>query len=265
MARHHRVRKRVAAAKNEAVRLSKTPSDPAGKSAPRPDGALGQWLLGMIRRFSKKYWELADAEGFKAYFRTDDPEIIADKLTRLCARNASILGACTGVIMSADEIVMFGTGAEGGVGLPANILIAIIALSMEAIVLIRMQLALVAYLGKVYGVALDPDDPADVMTIFAYAIGGSAAIAAGTAGMTVGKKVAGSVAKTIVKKEAMTAMTGVAERLGVRLLQMAVVKYAVPLVSIGIGVIANYVTTKRIGRIAREHLKERLRVPAEGA
>jgi hypothetical protein len=64
---------------------------------------------------------------------------------------------------------------------------------------------------------------------------------------------------TIIKKEAVTALTGVVERAGLRLLQMAIVKYAVPLVSIGIGVVANYITTRKIGRIAREHLQARLR------
>ena len=222
----------------------------------RPYVARGQWLLTLIRPLLRKSWELADAGSFKAYYGTNDRAVIADKLTRLCARNASILGALTGIIMSADEIVLFAAGAKGGVGLPVNILIAILVLSVEAILLIRMQLALMTCLAKLYDVPLDPDDPEDVMTILAYAIGGPALVAAGTAGMAVGGRVTARVAKSIVKKEAMTAMTGAAERMGIRLLQMAVIKYAVPVVSIVVGMVANYVTTRKIGRIARKEFRK---------
>jgi hypothetical protein len=49
--------------------------------------------------------------------------------------------------------------------------------------------------------ALDPDDPEDRLTILAFAVGGSAAEAAGKAGITVGGRAAAYAVKTVVSKQ----------------------------------------------------------------
>jgi len=54
----------------------------------------------------------------------------------------------TGAAISADEIAALG---GGGVSLPANIAIRVTAISLEAIGLIRLQVQLIANLGKLYG------------------------------------------------------------------------------------------------------------------
>ncbi len=46
--------------------------------------------------------------------------------------------------------------------------------------LIKFQLQLVANLGKLYDVPLNPDDPEDILTILAFALGGSTADGIGT-------------------------------------------------------------------------------------
>lgn len=233
---------------------------PQGEPPPAPGS--GHWLLEWIRGIFKTFWEQANVEYYQALYDTDDTEEIADRLIRWFARNASFLGALTGVLMSVDEVIAFATGGEGGIGLPVNILIAILVLSMETVLLIRFQLALVACLGKVYGMPLDPNDPEDVLTIFAYALGGSAANAAGAAGMKVGGKLVARIAKSVAQKEAVSTLEGIAGRLGLRFLGLAMVKYAIPLVSIGIGIGANYLATKAVGNIAKRHLRERRNKPA---
>jgi len=213
----------------------------------------GQWLLWLIRRAFRKYWEMLSADYFQEIYRTTDRATIAEKLIRMFARNSAILGVLTGIIMSADEIVLFTTGAEGGLGLPFNIAIAALVMTLETILLLRFQLALVACLGKLYEVPLDPDDPEDIVTILAFAIGGSAANAAGAAGVKMGGKVAARVATTVVEKEALSALTGVAERIGFRMLMRALVKYAVPVVSIAVGMVMNYIATRSVGKLAKRH------------
>jgi hypothetical protein len=226
------------------------------RSAPQ-DVRRRHWLLALIRRSFKRSWEKLTPGCLQQVYGTDDQDEIARRLIRLFARNASILGAFTGVLMSVDEIAAFATGGEGGVGLPVNILIAVVVLSLETVMLIRFQLALVACMGRLYGAPLDPDDPEDILSIFAYAAGGTAANAAGAAGMKVGGKLAFRVTRSVVQREAMVTLRNVAERVGIRILQLAVVKYALPLVSIGIGMVANFFTTRAIGRIAKSHMQER--------
>jgi hypothetical protein len=214
------------------------------------------WLLGLISRYFKESWDSVSLDDLRAFARSDDEEVIANRLIRSSARNAAILGAFTGILMSADEALAIATAGEGGLGLPVNILIAIFALTVDTIMLIRIQLSLVACLGRLYVAPLDPDDPADILTIFAYAAGGVAAKAAGKAGMKVGGKVAGRVAKSVIQKEAMSVLTRVSEKVGIRILQSAAIKYSLPVVSIGLGMIVNFFAIGIMGQVARRHMKE---------
>src|SRR5207247_2383062 len=137
-------------------------------------------------RSFRNYWERSTVEYFCAKYGTTDADKIAGRLIAVAAKNAAILGALTAAAVSVDEIVAILTVAEGGIGLPANLAIAGAAISAEAILLVRFQLQLVANLAKLYGVPLDPDDPEDILTILAFALGGSAADMAGKAGAKIG-------------------------------------------------------------------------------
>src|SRR5262249_12296126 len=150
------------------------------------------------------------------------------------------------------------TAGEGGIGLPANIALAAAALSAEAILLVRFQLQLVANLGKFYGAPLDPDDPEDILTILAFALGGSAADAAGKDGMKIGGKFAGRAAKRVFSKDVLAFFKKIAAKVGVKILQRTIVKYTIPIVSIGIGTGWNYFATRAVGRIATKHFKQRI-------
>jgi uncharacterized protein (DUF697 family) len=218
----------------------------------------GKWLWFIIERSFKNYWEHASAEYFYAKFPNLDADQIAEKLITVAAKNASILGGIIGATVSTDEIVGLLTGFEGGVGLPANIAIAGASLSAEAIQLVRIQLQLVANLGKLYGAPLDPDDPEDILTILAFALGGGAATAAGTAGMQVGGKAAGFGAKKLFAKDLLATLKKIASKVGVKILQRSIVKYTVPLVSIAIGSGWNYLATRSVGQISIRHFKQRV-------
>jgi len=223
----------------------------------------GQWLWQIIQKSLANYWNNANVAYFESKYGTKNKEVISKKLIAVAAKNAAILGGITGAAISTDEIVAIVTGGEGGVGLPANIAVAAAGIGGEAILLIRFQLQLVANLGKLYGVALDPEDPEDILTILAFALGGSAADAAGRFGMKVGGKLAGRAAKGVFKKETLAALKRIAAKVGVKILQRSIIKYTIPIASIGIGTGWNYASTKTIAKIATKHFKQRASEVAE--
>jgi uncharacterized protein (DUF697 family) len=218
----------------------------------------GQWLWQIIQKSFSNYWKNANVEYFESKYGTKDKEKLAEKLISVAAKNAAILGGITGAAITTDEIVAIATSAKGGVGLPQKIAIAAAAIASESILLTRIQLQLVANLGKLYGVPLDPDDPEDILIILAYALGGSAAEAAGKFGMKVGGKFAGRTVKAVFKKEPLAVLKRIAEKVGVKILQRSIVKYTIPVVSIGIGSGWNYTSTIAFGKLAIKHFKQRL-------
>ena len=215
----------------------------------------GEWLWILIQRSFRDYWERANVEYFCEKYGTTDPDKISAKLISVASKNAAILGALTAAAVSADEIVAVVTDFEGGLGLPASLAIAAAALSAEAITLARLQMQLVANLGKLYGLPLDPDDPEDILVILAFALGGSAAEAAGKAGAKVGGKLGGRAAKAVFSKDLLKAFQRVGAKVGIKILQRSIVKYVIPIVSIGIGTGWNYVATQSVGRVAIRHFK----------
>jgi len=219
----------------------------------------GDWLLALITRSFRNYYERATKEYFERKYAGKDPAFIRKKLISVASRNAAVVGALTGAAVTADEVVALVTGAEAGIGLPANIAIAATAVAAESVLLIRLQLQLVAQLARLSGVPLDPDDPEDILTIIAFAIGGSAAEAAGKSGMKIGGRAAGNLVKKYVSKETLTALKALGRKVGLKILQKQLIKYTIPIVSIGIGGGWNYMTTRAVARVAEKHLAARKR------
>jgi len=213
----------------------------------------GKWLLELIKKSFKNYWERANANYFRSKYPSKDTEFIVNRLTEVAARNAGILGALTGVIVSADEIVGFFPGGKRDVGIRANIAIALTAIASEAVVLVQLQLLLVANIGKLYGVRLDPDDPEDILTILAFAVGGAAAEEAGRFGMKVGGNLAANLATRFIREDVLRVIKRIGTKLGIKILQRTILKYVVPLASVLVGSGWNYIATKSVGKIAQKH------------
>lgn len=217
----------------------------------------GEWLFPLIQKSFRNYWERADIDYFKNKYSSQDEDFLAKKLTKVAAVNTALIGAATGAVISTDEIVGLFTAGEGGIGIPANVAIALTAVASESILMVRFQLKLVANLGKLYGVPLDPDDPEDVLTILAFAVGGSVAESAGKAGMKVGGKMVQALVKQYLSKDALEAVKRIGAKMGVKILQRTILKYTVPVVSIGIGSGWNYLATRAVGKIAKTHFIKR--------
>lgn len=218
----------------------------------------GEWLWWLVQKSFANYWRNANVEYFQEKYKTADRAKLAAKLASVAARNASLLGSVAGAAVTANEITAIVTGGEGGIGLPTNIALAAATLGGEAILLLRIQLQLVANLGKLYEVPLDPDDPEDILTIIAFALGGSVAETAGKFGMKVGGKLAGRAARGVFKKQVLATLKRLASKIGVKILQKTIVNYTIPVASIGIGAGWNYFSTKAISNIAVKHFKTRV-------
>ncbi len=226
----------------------------------------GEWLLPLVQNAFRTYYANANADYFrKKYPRASDDEIIA-KLTGVAAKNAAILGAVTGASVSANEIASIVTGtASGGLSLPAQATILGLSLASEAVLLARFQLQLIANIAKIVGVPLDPDDPEDVLVVLGFALGGAGAEAVGK----FGAKAAGHLTKAAIRRQisgkALEALKAAARRIGVKLLQRSIIKYAVPIASMLIGGGWNYATTKKVGSIATDHFRKAARERDEGS
>ena len=85
---------------------------------------------------------------------------------KVAANSSALLGAVVGTGVSTDEVFAIATGGGGGVGLPVNIAIGAAAIGSEMILLVRLQLQLVANLGRLYGAPLDADDPAQRVNVY---------------------------------------------------------------------------------------------------
>lgn len=217
----------------------------------------GEWLLNLVRKSFRNYYERASAEYFRQKYPTLDNDAIAKKLTRVAAANASLLGVVVGAAVSANEIAALLTGGGLGIGMPGLVAVAVAAIGAEAIMLVRMQLKLVANLAKLYRAPLDPDDPEDILTILAFAAGGSVAEAAGKFGMKVGGRLSKQAVRKYVSKEVLEALKSLGRKLGVKILQRTVIKYVVPVVSMVIGGGWNYASTRTVAKVATRHFKAR--------
>lgn len=218
----------------------------------------GDWFLNLARKCFCNYYERATSDYFSAKYPGFSEDKLLSKITKVAARNAAIVGGMVGLAVSADEVSTFFTApATGGLSVPVQVAIAATAIAAELLAITRLQLKLVAEIAKIMKVPLNPEDPEDILTIFAFAVGGGAAEAAGKFGMKVGAKVTEKVIRATIKKETLAALKRVAAKLGQKLLQRTIIKYAVPVVSVFIGGGWNYISTKSVSRLARKHFEQR--------
>ncbi len=216
----------------------------------------GDWFHQLVVRAVKNYWKTADVGYFRTKYPNDTNDQLARRMTSLACKNATGLGVATGATMSINEIVGLLTAGEGGVGIPINIAIAMASIAGEMIGVTHIQMKLLAQLGHLYGVPLDPDDPEDIWTIIAFAVGGSAAEMAGSFGMKVGRHLTDRTVRRTFSKETLKLTQKLGSKIGLTILQKNLVKYTVPVVSIAIGGTWNYFATRSMGRIAQEHFKK---------
>lgn len=220
------------------------------------DVKSGEWFIHLLRRVIQTYDRNARATYFQQKYPGLPPDDIADNLTSVSVRYATIAGAIAGAAATVNQIA-----ALGSAGMTAALFFT--SIGAEMLYLAQIQMRLVLELSVVYDLQLDPEDPEDVLMIFGYALGVTPTEMLGKGlAVAAGAAARGGV-KKYISKGTLKVIQDFARRLGFKILQRTILKYAVPMASAAVGSSYNYVTTKSLGRIAKAHLKNRGKVSDE--
>lgn len=216
----------------------------------------GEWFINLLRKVIQAYDRNARATYFQQKYPGLPPDEIADILTSVTVRYATIAGAIAGVAATANQIT-----ALSSAGMTVALFVG--SVGAEMLYLAQIQMRLVLDLSVLYDLQLDPEDPEDILMIFGYALGVTPTEMLGKGlQIAAGAGTKGAI-KKYISKGTLQAIKDFARRLGFKFLQGTLLKYAVPVASAAIGSSYNYATTKSVGRIAKAHLKNRGKVTDE--
>ena len=216
----------------------------------------GEWFIKLLQQVVRAYDRNARATYFQKKYPGLPPDDIADILTTVTVRYATIAGAVAGAAATANQIA-----ALSSAGMTAALFIG--SIGAEMLYLSQIQMRLVLDLSVVYDLQLDPEDPEDVLMIFGYALGVTPTEMIGKGLQIAAGAGAKEAVKKYISKGTLQALQDFARRLGFKILQRTILKYAVPVASAAVGSSYNYATTKSVGRIAKAHLKNRGKVTEE--
>jgi len=216
----------------------------------------GEWFINLLKQVVKAYDRNARATYFQKKYPGLSPDEIADVLTSVTVRYATIAGAVTGVAASANEIA-----ALGSAGITAALFVG--SIGAEMLYLSNIQMRLMLDMSVLYDLQLDPEDPEDILMIFGYALGVAPTEIIGKGVQVAARAGTTSAIKKVVSKGTLEALQKFAQRLGFKILQRTIIKYAVPVASAAVGSGYNYITTKSVGQIAKLHFKNRGKVTDE--
>jgi len=210
----------------------------------------GEWFIKLLQQVVRAYDRNARATYFQKKYPGLPPDEIADILTSVTVKYATIAGAITGVAATANEIT-----AISSVGLTAAILVG--SIGAEMLYLSNIQMRLVLDMSVLYDLQLDTEDPEDILLIFGYALGVAPAEVLGKGLQVAARAGTTSAIKKVVSKGTLETLQKFAQRLGFKILQRTIIKYAVPVASAAVGSGYNYIATKSVGKIAKIHFKNR--------
>lgn len=216
----------------------------------------GEWFLILLRQVVQSYQTNARTEYFQQKYPGLEADDIADKLIFVTNRYASIAGAVTGLAISANQLATLST-----MGMTAALFVT--SMGAEMIYLTRLQIRLVLDLAIAYDLQLDPDDPEDILMIFGYAVGVTPSEFLGKGLQIAAGAGTKNIIKTHVSKATLKSVQAFAKKLGFKILQRTIIKYAVPAVSMAVGSSFNYASTKAVGQVAKVHFKNRGKVTDE--
>lgn len=216
----------------------------------------GQWFVALLQKVIQSYDRNTRAAYFQQKYPGLPPDEIADILTSITVKYATIVGAITGAAATATQIAALSTA-----GMTLAVMTS--AIGAEMVYLARIQMRLVLDLSVVYDLQLDPGDPEDIMMIFGYAMGVAPIELMGKGLQVAARGGTQYAVKKYISKGTLKAIQDFGKRIGIRILQKSILKYTVPVVSAVVGSSYNYVATKSVGGIAKSHLKNRGKVTEE--
>lgn len=216
----------------------------------------GAWFLSLLQSVVRSYDHNAKAQYFQQKYPGLPPDDIADKLISVTVRYAAIAGGIAGATATANQIATIASA-----GMTASLFVGTIG--AEMIYLARIQMRLVLDLSVVYDLQLDPEDPEDMLMVFGYGLGIAPTEILGTGAGKAAGEVTKRAIKKYISKDVLKAIQDFARRLGFKILQRTILKYAVPVASAAVGSSYNYATTKALGGITKTHFKSRGKVTEE--
>ncbi len=187
----------------------------------------GSWFQAVLQRSAGRFIEKRARRDTLERWRTRYPDSGDDRLERHIvtgsSRRAAMVGGLGGAAVSAA-----GIAAVVALGLPAGA--AFLLVLAEVAVLERLQVNMVFTLGELRGHELHHDDMHDVGLLYGNVL-----------------KVKGTTRAATYTRDGATALF---RAVGMRFLQATAVKYALPLLSVGVGGGMNYLMTRQLGRHA---------------
>ena len=216
----------------------------------------GEWFIKLLQQVVRSYDRNARSTYFQQKYPGLSPDETADILTSVTVKYATIAGAIAGVAATADEIA-----AIGSAGLTATLFVGTIG--AEMLYLSNIQMRLVLDMSVLYDLQLDAEDPEDILLIFGYALGVAPVEVVGKGLQVAARAGTKGAIKKVVSKGTLEALEKFAQRLGFKILQRTIIKFAVPVASAAVGSGYNYLTTKSVGQIAKVHFKNRGKVTDE--
>ncbi len=216
----------------------------------------GAWFIKLLQQVVRAYDRNARATYFQKKYPGLSPDEIADILTSITAKYATIAGAIIGAAASANEIA-----AIGSAGLTAALFVG--SIGAEMLYLSNIQMRLVLDLSVLYDLQLDPEDPEDILMVFGYALGIAPAEALGKGLQAAARAGTPSAIRKVINKGTLDTLQRFGNLVGLKILQRSIIKYAVPVASAAVGSGYNYISTKSVGRIAKIHFKNRGKVTDE--
>ena len=216
----------------------------------------GEWFIHLLRKVIQAYDRNARATYFQQKYPGLPPDEIADILTSVTVRYATIAGAITGVAATVNEIL-----AISSAGMTAALFLG--SIGAEMLYLAQIQMRLVLDLSVVYDLQLDAEDPEDVLMIFGYALGVTPIGMLGKGLKWQRVLLQKGLSKNTLAKVHLKPSKILAAGWVLRFYNARILKYAVPVASAAVGSSYNYATTKSVGKIAKAHLKNRGKVTDE--
>lgn len=210
----------------------------------------GEWFFRLILMVKGSYERNARAAYFQQKYPDLSPDEIADKLISVTVRYATIAGGVSGVATSANEIMTISSA-----GLAWSLFVG--SVGAEMVYLARVQMRLILDLAVIYDIQLDPEDPEDVLLVFGYALGVAPADALGQLLQISGRAVTKDAVRKYISKSTLKTVQELGQKIGLKILQRSIIKFAIPVASVAISSSYNYTSTKAIGKVAKNHFKNR--------
>lgn len=212
----------------------------------------GAWFLALLNQAYHSYDHAGRAEHFKTKYAHLSREELVERLALYAERSSGLGGAMAGWAFSVTQLAWL-------TSFGATSAFLLVTASTEVFYLLWLQTQLIFDLAQIYDLALNPNEPDDLLLIFAYTIGLEPDEFIGKGLDTATNNSAKKLALIYASRGAVEGLKDFSQIVGVRILQQTALRYIVPVASVVIGGAYNYVTTRELARVANQRLAKRAR------